>query len=196
VRLETYYRILKHDPEGTLVKDSGPIPSGSYVIQFLEAMKALLDGVTTNATDVDGAETQMYWDELAMNNQLMVNAGAGEDKFGIVVGTNAGASAEDNEDYALATKILHDGAGAAGKMNYQATLFTAPAVDNSNVDFDIARAFLNETGSTITVKEIGIQTYKWDTPYKNHLLLRDVVTDEDVLAAETLTVVYTLRTTA
>jgi len=190
--IETYYRILKHDPDGNLVKDSGLVQSHSYVIQFLELVKVLLCGVGTIATDVDGVESAIY-SGGAISGDGRVDGGVGLDTYGVVVGTNAGTSAEDNEDYALDTKIAHSGVGAAGCLNYQAVTFVPARVVGPNIDLDISRAFLNETGVTITVKEIGIIC---KTLTKYFLLLRDVVADEPVDDAETLTVVYILRTTA
>jgi len=191
--IETYYRILKHDPDGKLVKDSGLIPSRSYVIQFLELLGAIFDGSgNVNATATDGTEDIIY-DTTFMYKNGTVNPIAGDDDWGIVVGTNAGTTAEDNENYALDTKILHSGVGEANKLNYQAVTMIAAREVGLNVDLDVARTFLNETGSPITVKEIGLISRC--EPPNYHLILRDVVTDEEVLDAETLTVVYTLRTT-
>lgn len=197
--IETYYRILRHDPEGKLVEDSGLIPSHSYVIQFLELTEAFFKlgyGAYRMATDVDNAESLIVDSRTGKSavNYGRMDAGAGVSAYGIVVGTNDGATAEANDNYKLDTKILHSGVGEAGKLNYQAVTLVAPYVSAPNVDFDISRAFLNETGSTITVKEIGIICKNvLDTKY--HLLLRDVVVDKDVLDGYTLTVVYTLRTT-
>ncbi len=196
--IETYYRILKHDPEGNLMGDSGLIPSHSYVIQFLELMQGMFGGVShspTSATDVDGTE-HYIWYALRVDNTGLLNALAGSDTYGLVVGTNAGLTPEDNENYMLDTKILHSAVGAAGCLNYQAVTLIPPHELTGNIDYDIARTFLNETGSTITVKEIGIITrinYPADPGY--HLILRDVVADEAVLDGHTLTVIYTLRTT-
>lgn len=194
MQLETYYRILKHDPNGKLVKDTGLIPSRSYVIQFLELMEAFLDSEDKNATDVTGAESVLMDNSDNVETKGRMDAAVGDDTYGIVVGTNAGVSAESNEDYALDTKIEHSAVGAAGKLNYQAVTFVAARVIGANVDLDVSRPFLNETGNTITVKEIGI-ICKNSTDNKYHLLLRDVVSDEAVLDGYTLTVVYTLRTT-
>lgn len=193
MRLETYYRILKHDSEGKLVKDSGLIPSRSYVIQFLELLEAILDATIKTATDVDNAENIIAGDEM-IQRYGKVDAGIGADTHGIVVGTNAGETAESNENYKLDTKILHSAIGDAGKLNHQAVTFVKARVVGVNVDLDINRPFLNETGNTITVKEIGIICYNTHDA-KYHLLLRDVVTDEVVEDGYTLTVVYTLRTT-
>ena len=195
MKLELYYRMLKHDPDGVLVKDTGLIPSGSYVIQFLELIQAVFDGINKDATDVNGAEQLIYRLDQTLYWYVKVQAPALDDTYGIVVGTNAGTTAEDNENYALDTKILHSAIGDAGKMNYRDGSFVAPRVVGPNIDFDVNRAFINETGSTITVKEIGI-IKKNSHITKYHLLLRDVVTDEPVDDAETLTVIYTLRTTA
>lgn len=195
MRLETYYRILKHDPEGKLVKDSGLLPSHSYVIQFLELLEANLLNTDKSATDVANAESVLVdiGDDLGGYGRM--DAALGDDTYGVVVGTNAGPTAEGNENYALDTKIEHSAVGAAGKMNYQAVTFVAPRAVGANIDLDVSRPYLNETGSTITVKEIGL-ICKNTVDTKYHLLLRDVVSDEDVLDGYTLTVVYTLRTTA
>ena len=192
--IETYYRVLKHDPEGRLVKDTGIIPSHSYVIQLLEFIESIWTATDKNATDVDNAETVLCDVSDLFGTKFRYNAPAGDDTHGIVVGTNAGPTAEGNENYKLDTKILHSAVGAAGKMNYQAVILGTPGVVGTNVDYDISRLFLNETDATITVKEIGI-IIKNTIDTKYHLILRDVVTDEPVEAGYTLTVVYTLRTT-
>ena len=194
--IETYYRILKHDSEGKLVKDTGLIESHSYVIQFLELVGGILDGGggVTTATDVTGAESTIV-KNVVVTNITRVDAPVNDDTYGIVVGTNAGVTAEDNENYSLDTKILHSAVVAANKLNYRAVTFIAPRLVGANIDLDITRPFINETGGGITVKEIGL-ICKNSSDTKYHLLLRDVVADELVADAETLTVVYVLRTTA
>jgi len=191
--IETYYRILKHGPDGRLVKDTGLIPSHSYVIQLLEFYDALWRQADKDATDVDGAESVLVDADDIINTKLRASAGAGADTYGIVVGTNAGTTAEDNENYALDTKIVEGSGG--GQLSYQSTGFVAPHEDAGNVDLHVSRAFQNESGGTISVKEIGI-IIRNSTDAKYHLILRDVVAQEDVDDAETLTVIYTLRTTA
>lgn len=192
--IETYNKIIVHNKNGELIKDSGLVPSHSYAIQFLQMVESLFGGVFVTATDVDGAGNTIIPIGIDDPDKARVDAAAGNDTYGIVVGTNVGATPEDNENYMLDTKILHSAAGEAGKLNYQAVTMVTPTVSGANVDFDITRTFLNETGATITVKEIGIILKNVDTT-KYFLLLRDVVADEDVLDGYTLTVVYTLRTT-
>lgn len=186
-----YYRMLQHDSDGNLVKDSGLLPSHSYVLQFLQMIEALFNRISKNAKDVDGGSTAIITAATAIQNRGRVDGATGDDTHGIVVGTNAGSTPEDNENYKLDTKILHSATGEAGKLNYRNVSFVAPVDVGGNVDLDITRAFLNESGSTITVKEIGIIS----VGVAYHLLLRDIVTDEAVPDGNTLTVVYTLRTT-
>lgn len=192
MRLETYYRVLKHDSKGELIKDTGLIPSRSYVIQFLELIESILDETAKTATDVDNAESAITQAATRADNFGRVDAAVGDDTHGIVVGTNAGTTDEDNENHALDTKIT-DG-GGVGQLNYQAVTFLAPVVDAPNVDFDITRTFTNTSEGGVTVKEIGI-ICKNSAATKYHLLLRDVVADEAVADGFTLTVVYTLHTT-
>lgn len=191
--METYYRFLKHDSKGELIKDSGLHPSRSYVIQFLELIEAFHSNATKDATDTAGAESELLG-AANIENYGRLSAAVSDDTFGIVVGVNTGASAEDNEDYALDTKMLHSGVGAADKINYQAVTLIDARVVGANIDLDISRTFLNETGGPLTIKEIGV-ICKNVSATKYHMLLRDVVADELVADGETLTVVYTLRTT-
>ena len=191
--LEPYYRILMHDPDGNLVKDTGLIPSGSYVIQFLELMESLFNITNKDAKDVNAASSRIITTSADVNTKGRVDGAVGADTYGIVVGTNAGSTPEDNENYRLDTKILHSAVGEAGKLNYRNVTFIAPHELAGNIDLDISRAFLNETGSAITINEIGIICRNTSGFY--HLLLRDVVAPENVPDGNTLTVVYTLRTT-
>lgn len=191
--LKPYYRILKHNPEGKLVKDSGLIPSGSYVIQFLELIESFNAQRDIVATDVDAAESVLNDISDQCQTKGRVDGGIGSDTYGIVVGTNAGTTAEDNENYALDTKIAHGVGG--GQLGYQAVTFIYAREVGANVDLDVSRVFANTSGGAITVREIGI-ICRNTTDAKFHLLLRDVVADEAVADGFSLTVIYTLRTTA
>jgi len=196
MKIELFYRLLLHDKNGKLVKDSGLKPAHSYVIQFLQFIEGCFRAADFNATDVNNTSQMIENYNTNSNYNLPVDAGVGVDTYGSVVGTNAGVSPESNTDYKLDTKILHSGVGAPGCLNYQAVTFVAAGVVGANVDFSINRAFINETGSDIVVKEIGIIGRTYDgSAWHYFLLLRDVVADFTVSNGYTLTVVYTLRTT-
>ena len=191
---EVFYRLVKRNAKGKVVKDTGLIPIRSYVMQFLELIEGWITSTNKQATDVDGTEQYIFYSSGEANDYGLVKAPIGDDLYGVLVGTNAGVTPEANDNYKLDTKIEHSGTGEAGKMNHQATIITAPAPFEGNIDMNVSRAFINETGSTITMKEIAIYC-KNSTHTKYHMLLRDVVVDQAVDDAETLTVTYTLRTT-
>jgi len=193
--IETYHRLVLRDKEGRVVRDTGKVRCRSYVLQFLQLLEGFFSNVTISAKDIAGASTTIHNRLNQGNFYGRTDAGAGVDTHGVLVGTNVGATPESNDNFKIDTQILHSGIGEAGKLNYQATTFVAPRVVGANIDLDVSRAFINETAGTITVKEIVIYCKNTaDTKY--HLLLRDVVADQAVLSGQTLTVVYTLRTTA
>ena len=98
-------------------------------------------------------------------------AGAGDDTFGIVVGT--GDTPVTADDYNLASKIAH-GTGA-GQLSYGAVTLYDPFVSDYTVKQRIARSFTNNSGADITVKEIGLIV---KTSVDNYLvmIIRDVIT--------------------
>ena len=194
MNFEMFYRLVKRNAQGKVVKDSGLIPIRSYVIQFLEYLEGMWDAETKQATDIDGTEQNITQTGVQCLTFGLANAPAGDDTYGVLVGTNAGATVEDNLNYKLDTKIEHSGTGEAGKMNHQIVVFDAPEVLGASVDFDVSRAYINETGSSITVKEIAIYIKNTNVT-KYHMILRDVIAEQVVDDAETLTVTYTLRTT-
>ena len=194
MNIKTFYRIVKRNAKGEVVKDSGLIPIRSYVIQFLEYLEGMWDSETKLATDVDGTEQNITQTAVQCQTFGRADAPIGDDTYGVLVGTNAGTTAEANDNYKLDTKIEHSGTGEAGKLNHQVMVFDAPEVLGASVDFDVSRAYINETGSTITVKEIALYIKNTNVT-KYHMILRDVIADQAVDDAETLTVTYTLRTT-
>lgn len=197
MKVELFYRLLLRNEKGELVKDTGLIPSHSFVIQFLELLRGWFTGINADATDVNGVEQRIYSTVFCLHSGD-VDAGVGVDTYGVLVGSNNGGTPEGNEDYNLDTKILHSGEGEAGKLDYQDVTFVKARVVGVNVDLDVSRSFINETANPITVKEIGIVCrQKYNAPtYYYHLLLRDVVSDFSITVGYTLTVVYTLRTKA
>ena len=75
--------------------------------------------------------------------------------YGILVGT--GTMAPANTDYTIQTQTAHG--TSANQLQYQATSVGAAAVVGSNVDRVVMRIFVNGSGGTITLKEIGIVWY-------------------------------------
>ena len=186
-------RLVVRDPDGKILSDTGQKPSKSFVIQFLEFIYGLFDGAAViDATDVDNAENYIYWGGREADLQLHVLAPINTSIYGIVVGT--GDTAETNTDYKLDVQLT-EGVGA-GNITHGAMVVGTTAVVGANVDLLLNRAFPNNTGSTITVKEAGLYTELEFVPFKYHCIIRDVLgTPIDIPDLCALTVYYTLRTT-
>jgi len=123
------------------------------------------------------------------------NAGAGDITFGPVVGT--GAVAPTINDYQLGTIILHDAAPpTAGRLQYGAVTFGAPASDATTSQFTITRNFANASGAAITVNEIGLYTEMRGDGINTYycMTIRDVIAGGiTVPNGQTLTVNYRLQ---
>lgn len=191
--IKGYYRILKHSKEGKLLFDSGLKKSNSFVIQFLQNLYTLLRNINSQVIDINNTSKTI---PIGYISTYYLNALGGDDDAtsGIVVGS--GTNAESNTNYALQTQIAHG--TSAGKLDYGASSFTAPAVVGANIDLVISRAFYNGSGGNVSVNEIGIycKTYTVESALDSFCIIRDLLASTQVVAnGETLTIQYTLRTT-
>jgi len=179
------YEITVTDKQGKEVYKSGKQASKSYVKQFMQIMKAQMGG--SNVPDVkDTAGTLRF----VSRDNYRADAPDGDDRWGIQVG--AGDTPVTNDDYALDDKILHG--SDAGKLQYGAMAFYDIVEESGYVKFTMSRTFFNGSGASIDVKEIGLVSHTDDYYY---LVVRDVLASPvTVNAGNTLTVQYTLKTTA
>ena len=187
-------RAVVRDPDGKIISDTGEKPASSFLIQFLEFWKAVFNegpGVV-NATRTTGAEGGIYDKGDLPREQFEVNSLINDSTHGVVVGT--GDTAATNEDYALEAQIT-EGIGV-GNLTHGTVVFGLATVVGANVDLEVKRAFTNQTGVTITVKEAGIYTrYSVSGPLY-HCIIRDVLSPAiDVPDGCSLTICYTIRTT-
>lgn len=183
-------RMVVRDPDGKIISDTGRKPSKSFVIQFLEFIYAMGPGLPRNATDINGAETQIYDHDAACSLNFRMKGLLATDDMSIIIGT--GDTAVANTDFKLETQLT-EGVGA-GNISYGVGTVTPTAVVGANVDLELKRPFTNLTGSTITVKEVGIYA---DSFWGGiHCIIRDVLgASVDVPDKCSLSVIYTLRTT-
>ena len=184
-------RAVVKDPEGKVLSDTGQKPAKSFVIQFLEFIGAMFKGDNAPATDVSGAETIIFWAADYCEKNFRCIGPINNSNYGIVVGT--GDTAATNTDNKLETQLT-EGVGA-GNITHGVMVFVATAVVGANVDMELKRAFTNNTGSAITVKEAGLYCEESAHGYY-HCLIRDVLSPAvDVPDRCSLTVYYTIRTT-
>lgn len=123
--------------------------ANSWVVAFLKGIMA--NFTAANETQVDTGNISR---NLSNTGYFIVNIGAGVDIQGIVVGT--GNTAVTVDDYALETKIAH-GVGA-GQLSYQAVSADADCANSPAGTWfvNINRTFINNSGDSILIKEVGI----------------------------------------
>lgn len=191
--MQLLLRLVVTDPNGKVLTDTGQKPSKSFVIQWLEAIYYIFDGIEPTNTCILGTEERMVRTGVTLTSQCKTNAPINDDEYGIVAGT--GDTAVDNEDYKLATQLT-EGVGV-GNITHGAMVHETVVID-TYVSWEMKRPFTNNTGSLITVKEVGTYTKQANTsPYPSHCIIRDVLgTPVDVPDKCSLTAYYTWRTLA
>jgi hypothetical protein len=192
-------RIDIYDSNGKLIRTTGDRRSHSFVLQFLQILELHMahiyssnpDGVTVKDTDGNN-RAWSYTSSQYVANTLAVEAPSTDDSYGILVGTGTTAPALD--DYQLETKTAH-GSGS-GQLQYGATSVAAAAIVGSNVDMVISRTFINASGASITIREVGLalrEMWYGSTNYK-FLIAHDAV-NQTVENTYIAVVTYTVRVT-
>lgn len=183
VNMELYHQITITDKDGKIVRKTRLKRSKSFVRAFLQIIQSQAWVAIVSILDITNTARNIN------SGTFVMNAGATVITHGIVAGINTGAAAEANTDYKLDTIIAHG--AAAGLLSYGAMGQIAAQVVGANVDYQVNRALLNNSGAAITIKEIGIYVLT----INSFCIVRDVVADTAVANGQTATVTYTLRTT-
>ena len=147
------------DKNGKLIKKER-YESRSFVKQFIDMLYALMYALKVEDTvlqvrDKDGT-LQNYPALTALTNDIFrartaTTSESFWERFGIVVGSDDTPVAYD--DYKLGNQILH-GTGS-GQLSYQKCEVESPYLDGSEYKFRISRAFVNNSGASITVKAVS-----------------------------------------
>jgi hypothetical protein len=176
----------------------------NFAYMVLNGMNGLTNTNYRSTTNVarPAAGTRFYnrgdFSSTGLAGMACVGA-AGEITRGIIVGSSNTAFAV--AQYNLATPIVH-GTGA-GQLSHAAMLTYPidPSFSAPNIILELYRDFANNSGSAITVREIGL---KGLVQYENQglnqcgtdqiLFARDVVADTVVNNGQVLNVKYVLKT--
>lgn len=184
-------RAVVKDPDGKVLSDTGQKPAKSFVIQFLQFFKNLFDAVNTERKRTDGTNGNIYFDGNTCSMAFLMNAPINASYYGIVVGT--GDTPADNENHKLETQLTHG--VTVGKITHGAMVMGTTGVVDANVDTEHKRAFTNNTGVEITVKETGIYVMRFSVNF-SFCIVRDVLSPSVIVPDKcSLTVYYTFRTT-
>lgn len=177
--LNSSITVIVRDKDGNIKKQFTE-KCESLLRQFQRFQFSFFASTTKNITDV--GNTTRSCNNTEKNE---ANGPSGNDVYGIQIGTGTTTVAID--DYMIETQI-NEGTGA-GQMEHQFTSITNN--EGSSQDYVlISRQFINNSGSSITVKEAGLVTKTADPWY--FLLLRDLITPTAVGDGESITIEYQL----
>jgi len=209
--LEAFIEAEVRDKNGKLI-EKRKFRSRSFVANLLRLLRQMMIRYTTGGSgagmyygasssepiDHSGTAQPLFivtYNSNTVHNLLLAGAIAGEDSFGIRVGS--GTSTPTPTDYNLQTPIVN-GTGV-NQLSYGAVTIDALSISGNTVTLRIIRTFSNNSGSAITVSEIGlsvrIKTGLGDT-WAYILIARDSASPPiSVPNGSTLTLRYLLQTT-
>jgi hypothetical protein len=145
--------------------------SRSFVIGFLNAIFTNLSGQGVTNTNTSGSQyTTQYGD------RIFVNDGSNDNNFGIQIGT--GTTTPSIVDSRLSS-LITNGTGA-GQMQYGGDNVTGAVTNTSNNTgyITVTRTFTNNSGSSITVSEVGLVAWTGNgSPQSNqyYLIIHDLL---------------------
>jgi hypothetical protein len=201
-----FWEIEVKDKTGKLLKHY-VTPAKSWLRQFITMLKG--EFATRHATTTGNAnvsvidetgtarsypfQTSSTYSTYYMN--LSTLGDVGDVSQGIIVGTSD--TPNTLTTYALGGKIAH-GTGS-GQLVYNAeTVEDVTNPSGNDLQFRITRTFTNNSGATITVKEVGLLVKKYDAAFtsRSFLVARDVLPSPvDVPDGATLTIRYVVKIT-
>jgi hypothetical protein len=196
----SYVLTIRDTKTGKIIGKPRHIRSHSFDLQFLQMLETAITHIYNGASaglsvkdTGNAARTLQFGLGITDAIDLALFAANTDNTYGIVVGT--GSNATSPSDVALQT-IIASGAGV-GQLTYGNHSYTTSAIAGSNVNLVITRTFINTSGGTINVTELGMYLSQRDSgaTQRYFCIVRDLVTAVPVPTAKTLTVTATFTTT-
>ena len=196
-RMETIQltkRLQITNPEGKVTYDTRETPSHSFVVAFMRGLWACFTRSHPRTTDIFGRQEPLIIWGSTRSMLFFLNAGAGETRFGPVIGT--GTKPPNNHDSRLDAQILH-GTGT-NQIIYKETSLGPPAEVAGTLTITIHRTYTNQSPATITISECGIYSANHHQTYTEyHCIVRDLVSPAtDVPVGHTVLLEYRIQTRA
>jgi len=201
--LSLEYEVEVRDKSGKLIsRQHGK--SHSWLKQFIQMIMAEWQfasgggnppAVTINDETGTGRSMPPAYSGTFNSCAWAINAPANSSEYGVKVG--GGDTPNSLLTYALASPISH-GTGL-GQLVYGAhTIESVINPSGGDLTFRVTRVFTNNSGASVTVKEIGITTKRYDQTSTNRtfLFIRDVLpSPTSVPDGASLTIRYTVKIT-
>lgn len=192
-KFQIHINVELRDKNGKLIKKTKKKLSNSYVQQFIDIIQICMSYVAGTVTDTGGVARA--YNTAAPNlaqPHLNVVGGVGVVLYGIIVGI--GTDAVTISDFKLQSPIAHG--NNPTQLSYGSTSVGALATVDTTRQFTVARTFTNNSGSDITVQEVGLYCWFRDVPNADRYAMLERTLLEFVIANGTSgTVTYTISVT-
>ena len=140
-----------YDKDGRLIKKwTEPARSLTYWYALLEYN--LWTQGTISMTDTSGTSITPY---MGSPGTILVEAGSGITTYGVLVGSGNTSSVSQKSMMYNLIALIPNGT-SAGQLSYQNTTFTSPSVSGNTSTWSFSRNFINQSGGTITITEVGV----------------------------------------
>jgi hypothetical protein len=194
LHLKIVATIILRDKNGKVIKTINRV-CHSYVIGLVDMLRGYLSDSNPSLQDIENATQTFQITYIAyagFYSRFSAAANAGNDSFGIQVGTRSDAILIT--DYQLKTKILHG--DVSNKLNYGACSVGTCATVGTTRSFTVARTFTNNSGANITVNEIGLIAACYNpTESAIYLMIEHSLLTFTVTNGTSGTVTYTISAT-
>jgi hypothetical protein len=182
-KIGLYYEVILRDRDGKIVKRLKR-KSDSWLRGFISVLRVMMNqkyNVTMNRDNItaeDGSTANPPPSYVPSDRPCTImypccGAGDSDTSHGIIVGNDNTPNTINT--YALGSKISH-GSGSGQLLHGAMTIESVSNPSGNVLQFRLIRAFTNNSGADITVKEFGLlcrmSTYNGD---KSILLARDVL---------------------
>jgi len=142
------------DANGTVVKEWTE-PAHSLNNNFVSIIYALWNAGTFGMIDISGNGIVING---ASGGTMAITAPSGNASYGILIGSGATAGSTPSPSaYKLVAQI--PAGTSSGQIEYGAVTINSPTLSGQTTSFTISRSFINVSGATLSVTEIGIVAY-------------------------------------
>ena len=154
IQMKAKIKFTIYDSDGKIVKEwEEPSKSLTYwyaIFQYNMWSQGTFSMLDTSDTSITP--------NMGSPGVISVNAGSGVANYGIVVGSGNTANVSQKSMMYQMIALIPNGTGA-GQLTYQATSFGTPSVSGNATSWIITRNFVNLSGNTVSVSEVGIIAY-------------------------------------
>ncbi len=195
-------KLILHDGDDVIMAIAQP--ARSFIRNFIHDLYGGFTGVDLKRYTTSGSKY------IALMATRFESTLAVEGGFGFRNDTGAGGASgivlgSDDTPFLVADNNLKSTIGhgnGSGQMHRAAMTFGSPVIapDAQSISMTFTRTFANNSGSNITVREIGLigrpwWDYGYNTTHARHLFARDVLESEIVAeSGRQLTVDYVIKT--